>query len=76
MMAILPMYVIEEIIYYHVSGTSEARTPAQNGTFSLAELLQCLGVPLILVYISTSSNQNHNALTFNIPHRGSLHSVV
>lgn len=43
-MAILPMYVIEEIIYYHVSGTSEARTPAQNGTFSLAELLPASNV--------------------------------
>lgn len=45
MMAILPMYVkclVEEIIYYHVCGTSEARTPAQIGGLGIvAEPQSC-----------------------------------
>lgn len=37
-------YVIEEIIYYHVSGTIEARTRWIRCTFSLAELLPASNV--------------------------------
>lgn len=45
-MAILPMYVkclVEEIIYYQVSGTSEARTPAQKYwiSYTVAEPQSC-----------------------------------
>lgn len=73
MMAILPMYVkclVEEIIYYHVSGTSEVHCCRASELSNLmvnsplfAELLPASNVhsKLLYYYISTSSNQNYNA---------------